>query len=67
MNINDRILYIGIEPGWTPGKLYQWTGKYWVELDEIDHADKYIAALPDLLQNSPNGYFNNLFCMLCYC
>jgi len=49
---------------WTRGKLYQWDGSLWWMLNERAHKEKYMVALPDLLEGSPNGYFNNLFCML---
>ena len=49
---------------WTSGKLYQWDGSIWWMLSESGHPEKYMAALLDLLKNTPNGYFNNLFCML---
>jgi len=49
---------------WTSGKIYQWSDDKWWMLNESSHPEKYMGALPELLKNAPNGYFNNLFCML---
>jgi hypothetical protein len=48
---------------WRKGYCYEWSGSQWVELDPKLHSDKYMIALFDLLENAPNGAFNNLFCM----
>jgi hypothetical protein len=45
------------------GYLYQYDGVDWIELDPKIHGDMYMSALPDLLENAPDGAFNNLFCL----
>jgi hypothetical protein len=45
------------------GYLYQYDGVDWIELDPKMHGDKYMSALPDLLENAPDAEFNNLFCL----
>jgi hypothetical protein len=64
MNKGDWVAYTGVtEGGWEYGYCYEWTGKEWLKL-EVDNNNmgKYMAALQDLTEGAPNGYFSILFC-----
>jgi hypothetical protein len=46
---------------WRKGYCYQWNGEEWVELDPKTDSAKYMVALADLLEDAPDGHFNNSF------
>jgi hypothetical protein len=46
---------------WRKGYCYQYTADGWIELDPKTNSDKYMVALADLLENAPDGHFNNSF------
>jgi hypothetical protein len=64
MNVNDRILYIGISQGtWIPNRVYRWLDSGWEMLeppteDDRQNANHYLEANGDVTEGVPDAVFS---------
>jgi len=63
-DIGDVVLWSGAAGTYTNGRLYEWDGVGWNQLDYINNMSVYADALTDILASNTlsTGYFDAVFC-----